>query len=90
MKKTELTSCYSDFTQTGVQTLLKLSDAEWQGMIATGLCLGLHLPDICLIQDHKIDAGVTRLTCTSLKYGIALDLPIIQPLKRYLEPLLGS
>ena len=75
------------FTLDELRRVLDVADAEWRGMILTGLYTGLRLGDIASLTWANLDLQAQELRLVTQKTNKPQNLPLAKPLLRHFESL---
>ena len=75
------------FTLAELRRVLDVADAEWRGMILTGLYTGLRLGDIASLTWANLDLQEGELRLVTQKTNRVQNLPLAKPLLRHFETL---
>lgn len=76
------------FTQAEVESLLRVAEGEWRGLILFGLYTVQRLKDVALLTRAQVEGGVLRLVRG--KTGSTAVVPLHPCLKAFLEQLPAS
>ena len=75
------------FTLKELKAILACANAEWKGMVLTGIYTGLRLGDIALLTWDKVDLERGHIQIETAKTGRIVALPVAKPLLRHLKTL---
>ncbi len=70
-----------------VKRILAIADAEWRGVILTGLYTGQRLGDIALLTWNMVDLQEREIHFITRKTGAPVNIPIGAPLMRHYESM---
>jgi integrase len=73
-----------------IRSVLAIADPEWGSLIRLGLYTGQRLADLALLKWSNVDLERGEIRLTTSKTGRRLIIPIAEPLREFLESLLGS
>lgn len=77
------------FTEDELRALLAVADAEWRGIILTGIYTGQRLSDITSLRWSAVDLATAEIRFQTKKTGAHLSLPIAAPLMEHLLTIAG-
>lgn len=88
--KTETQIGRRPFSIEEIQTLLSISNSEWQSLIKFGLYTGQRLTDLASLTWANIDTEKNQIRLVTRKTGKTMLLPIAAPLRSHISSLKGS
>ncbi len=75
------------FTLSELQSILKVADDEWRGMILFGVYTGQRLGDIAGLMWQNVDLKRGEVSLVTGKTGRQQILPLAAPLRRWIDSL---